>query len=200
MKTPRVLFVFLAVTVSLLSACGGTTPPAEPTATLEQAAVEEPTVQTPTVAPVEPSPIVPTPTQPQFAPFCETVSSGCEAPVVTMLDNSYCVEKVPYAIMSVPAGTTYESEELDFQCRDQMHSDGTMRVTCHSVTGKQLQSFDLRLCNSACSVPALQMETGQCQEGYGYDSANACCAAPPPASNDGCTVYKVDLGACAVSQ
>jgi hypothetical protein len=117
-----------------------------------------------------------------------------------MLDNSYCVEKVPYAIMSVPAGTTYESEELDFQCRDQMHSDGTMRVTCHSVTGKQLSSFELQLCNSACSTPALQMGTGQCPEGYGYDQTNTCCAAPPPASSDGCTVYKVDLGACVVSQ
>jgi hypothetical protein len=200
MKTPRVLFVFLAVTVFLLTACGGTSPTTEPTATLELAAIEEPTVQPPTVAPVEPSLVEPTPSQPQFAPFCDTASSGCEAPVVTMLDNSYCVEKVPYAIMSVPAGTTYESEELDFQCRDQMHSDGTMRVTCHSVTRKQLQSFELRLCNSACKVPALQTGTGQCPEGYGYDPANTCCAAPPPASNDGCTVYKVDLGACAVSQ
>jgi hypothetical protein len=113
-----------------------------------------------------------------------------------MLDNNYCIKKVPYAIMSVPAGTTYTSPNLDFQCRDQMHSDGTMRVTCHSVTGKQLWSFDLQICNSACNAPVLQMGTGQCPQGYGYHSANTCCAAPAPASSDGCTMYQVDLGAC----
>ncbi len=205
MKTPRFLFVFLAVTVFLIAACGGTPAPPAPTATLEKAtvevsSVEEPTGQPSTEASLEPSPVEPTPTQSQFAPFCAAATSGCEVPVVTMLDNSYCVEKVPYAIMSVPAGTTYDSGELDFQCRDQMHSDGTMRLTCHSVTGKQLTSFDLHLCNSACSVPALQMGAGQCPEGYGYDPANSCCAAPPPASSDGCSVYKVDLGACSVSE
>jgi hypothetical protein len=200
MKTPRFLFVFLAAAVLLLAACGRLPATAEPTATVERPPVEEPTAAPPTTAPVEPSPVEPTPTQPQYAPFCEVAPSGCEAPTVTMLDNKYCVEKVPYAIMSVPAGTTYKSEEMDFQCRDQMHSDGTMRVTCHSVTGKQLWSFELQVCNSACSVPVLQMGTGQCPEGYGYDEANMCCAAPPPASSDGCTVYQVDLGACTGSQ
>lgn len=199
MNTRRSLFVFLPLAVFLLAACALAPPPAEPPATLEQSPVGEPTSRPPTMAPVEPSPIEPTPTQPQFAPYCETAPSGCEAPVVRMLDNSYCVEKIPYAIMSAPAGTTYKSEELDFQCRDQMHSDGTMRVTCHSVTGKQLWSFDLQVCNSACSASPLLMDTGQCPEGYGFDQANSCCAAPTPANNDGCTIYRVDLGACSVS-
>lgn len=205
MKMPRFLTELLAVISFLLAACGGNPPAVEATATreqppVEQTPVEEPTTQLPATKPVESLTALPTPTQPQYAPFCEIASDGCESPVVTMLDNSYCVEKIPYAIMSVPAGTTYESEELEFQCRDQMHSDGTMRVTCHSVTGKQLTSFELQLCNSACNVPALQMGTGNCPDGYGYDSSNSCCAAPPPASSDGCTVYKVDLGACSVSQ
>ena len=199
MKTPRSLFVFLAVTVFLLAACGAAPPATEPTAMQELSPEEERTTLQPTSALAEPTPVGPTPTQPQYAPFCETAPSGCEAPVVTMLDNSYCVEKIPYAIMSVPAGTTYESEDLEFQCRDQMHSDGTMRVTCHSVTGKQLWSFNLQVCNSACSASPLQIGTGQCPEGYGYDQANTCCAAPAPASSDGCNVYKVDLGACSVS-
>ena len=196
MKTPRFLFVVAAVASFLLAACGGAPPTTEPTATVEQPPVVKPTTPPPTSTLVELSPVEPTPTQPQYAPFCETAPTGCEAPVVTMLDSSYCVEKVPYAIISVPPGTTYESEELDFQCVDQMHSDGTMRVTCHSVTGKQLWSYDLQICNSACSAPALQMGSDQCPEGYGYDSANTCCAAPAPTSADGCTIYQVDLGAC----
>jgi hypothetical protein len=113
-----------------------------------------------------------------------------------MLDNKYCIEKVPYAIMSVPAGTTYESLDPDLACVDQLHSDGNLRVTCHSVSSKQLWSYDIKVCNGACTAPALQMGTDQCQEGYGYDAANQCCAAPPPASGDGCTTYTVDIGAC----
>jgi len=202
MKTPRFLYVCAAA--FLLAACGTTPSIPETGNTVEQATLEKPTAEEPTVLPppsepVEASPVALTVTQPPFAPFCESTSSGCDAPTVTMLDNSYCVEKVPYAIMSVPAGTTYETFDLDFQCRDQMHSDGTMRVTCHSITGKELWSYDLQVCNSACSVPTLQTGSDQCPEGYGFDRTNQCCAAPAPASNDGCTIYKVDLGACAGS-
>jgi hypothetical protein len=194
MKTPRFLFVFAVV--FFLAACGGTPLIPETGNTMEQPTVEEPTAVPPTSEPVQASPVVLTATQPQFAPFCESAPSGCQAPTVRMLDNKYCIDKVPYAIMSVAAGTTYETSDLDFQCVDQMHSDGTMRVTCHSVSGKELWSFDLKVCNSACSVPVLQTGSGQCPEGYGYDQANQCCAAPAPASSDGCTIYQVDLGAC----
>lgn len=204
MKTPRFLFVVVAAAAFWTAACGRTPPTVEATMPpVELSPVVEPTSPPATLAPVEASaeasPVDPTATQPQYAPFCQAASTGCEAPTVTMLDNSYCVEKVPYAIMSVPAGTRYESNNLDFQCRDQMHSDGTMRVTCHSVTGKQQWSYDLRLCNSACNVRPLQLGTGQCEQGYGYDPVKMCCAAPPPANSDGCTVYSVDLGACPVA-
>ncbi len=193
MKTARFLFVFVMFAAFLLAACGGPAPAPEPTPVVEQPPVVEPTVPPPP-APVEPPPAEPT--QPQYAPFCQAAPAGCEAPTVTMIDNKYCIEKVPYAIMSVPAGTTYESQDPDMQCVDQMHSDGTLRVTCHSVSKKQLWSYDLKVCNGSCSAPALQMGTGQCPEGYGFDPAGQCCAAPSPASGDGCTMYRVDLGAC----
>jgi hypothetical protein len=200
MKTPRFLFVVATVASFLWGACAGPPSTPEPTAAVEQSL--QPTVVKPTIPPPTTSPIVPPtgPTQPQYAPFCESAPPACGAPIVTILDTSYCVDKVPYAIMSVQPGTTYETPDLDFQCVDQMHSDGTMRVTCHSVTGKQLWSFDLQFCNSACNTPALQMGTGQCPEGYGYDSAKTCCAVPVPANADGCTVYQVDLGACPDAQ
>jgi hypothetical protein len=195
MKITRVLFVFVAVIAFLLAACGGPAPAAEPTAAVEQPPAAEPTSPPPpTTAPVEPPPA--DPTQPQYAPFCDAAPTGCEAPTVTVLDPKYCVEKVPYVIMSVPAGTTYESQDLDMVCEDQMHSDGTLRVTCHSATNKELISYNLELCNNSCSAPALQMGTGQCPEGYGYDSANLCCAAPAPASDSGCTNFTVDIRTC----
>lgn len=200
MRTTRFLFVCVAVAAFLLAACGGTPPAAKPTATeQQQTSVVEPTLPPPTnTSPVTSAPAEPT--QPQYASTCTTAPAGCEVPTVTMLDNKYCIDKVPYAIMSAPAGTTYETSDLDFQCVDQMHSDGTMRITCHSLSGKELWSYDLKVCNSACSAPQiLQTGSGQCPAGYGYDPSNQCCAAPAPAGSDGCTVIRVDLGACSGS-
>ena len=192
MKTARILFAFVVATLFLLTACGGGAP-AEPAPAPEQ----PPAAVQPTAEPAQPAvPAPPEPTQPQYAPFCDAAPAGCEAPTVEMLDNRYCVDKVVYAIMSVPAGSTYESLDPDLTCVDQLHSDGNLRVTCHSISGKQLWSYDLKVCDSACAAPALQMGTGQCPDGYGYDGANLCCAAPSPASSDGCIIYKVDLGAC----
>lgn len=191
MKTARFLFVFVAVTTFLLTACGGPAPAAEPAPVVEQPQEPAPTPIPPTVAPAEPV----EPTQPQYAPFCEAAATSCAAPTVEMLDNKYCIEKVPYAIMSVPAGTTYESLDPDMECVDEVVS-GTTRITCHSLTSKQLWSYDLRVCDGSCSAPALQTGTGQCPEGYGYDPTNTCCAQPAPAGSDGCTTYRVDIGAC----
>jgi len=192
MKLTRILFVFAVAAIFLLAACDIETPTAEPPI-VEQPQEPAPTPVPPTAAPTKPAPSP----EPQYAPFCEaTAPAGCEAPAVEMLDNKYCIEKVPYAIMAVQAGTTYQSLDPDLDCVDQLHNDGSLRVTCHSVTSKQQWSYDIKVCNSACSVPALQMETGQCPEGYGYDAASMCCAAPSPASSDGCTTYTVDLGGC----
>jgi hypothetical protein len=190
MKNIRFLFVFVAVIAVLLTACGGPAPAAEPAPVVEQPAAAEPTTALPTAMPAEPA-------QPQYAPFCEvSAATGCETPTITMLDNQYCVERVPYAIMAAPAGTTYESQDPDMECVDQMHNDGTLRITCHSISGKDLWSYDLKVCNSACSATSLEMGTGQCPEGYGYDAANQCCSAPAPSNSDGCTIYRVDLGVC----
>jgi len=189
MKNVRFLFVFMAVIAVLLTACGGPAPATEPAPVVEQPLTES-TTPLSTTAPDEPA-------QPQYAPFCEAATAnGCEAPAVTMLDKQYCVERVPYAIMSAPAGTTYESQDPDMECVDQMHNDGTLRITCHSISGKSLWSYDLKVCNSACSATSLEMGTGQCPEGYGYDAANQCCSAPAPSGSDGCTIYTVDLGVC----
>lgn len=198
MKTTRNLFVFVLAAAFLLTACGGAAPP-QPAPVVEQPPAAEPAAPA-EPAPVEPAqpaqPAAPEPTQPQYAPFCQNAPTSCETPAIEMLDNKYCIDKVPYAIMAAPAGTTYESLDPDMDCVDQAHSDGSMRITCHSVTGKELWSYDMKVCNSTCSAPALQAGTGQCPEGYGYDAANLCCAQPSTSGGDGCTTYTVDLGAC----
>ena len=196
MRTARILFVFVVATIFLLTACGGGASAEPAPAATQPPVVEGPTAtQPPAPASVEPT-TPPEPTEPQYAPFCEAAALGCEAPTIEMLDNKYCVDKVPYAIMSVAAGSTYESLDPDMNCVDQLHSDGNMRVSCHSLTSKQLWSYNLKVCNGACTAPVLQTGTGDCPEGYGYDPVNMCCAAPSPSSSDGCTIYQVNLGAC----
>jgi len=197
MKSSYILFSVIVVSLVLLTACGGGATPPEPVSAEEQPAEPAaPAAQPTTVAPVEPPSQTEAP-QPQYAPFCETTSAtSCEAPTVRMLDNEYCIDKVPYAIMAVPAGTTYESQDPDMVCVDQMVGD-EMRITCHSVTSKELWSYDLKVCNGACSAsPSLQMSTDQCPDGYGFDATSQCCAAPESASEAGCVIYRVDLGDC----
>lgn len=196
MKNAQILSIIIAVIALLLAACGAPAQAAEPTSIMEPSTEDEPATSPPTAEQAEPAESA-APTQPQYAPFCEAAAgNGCQAPTVTMIDPKYCVDKVPYVILSVLPGTTFKSSDLDMQCIEQMHNDGNLRITCHSLSGKDSWSYDLQLCNSACTTPALQMETGQCPEGYGYDTANLCCAAPAPASGDGCTTFQVDLRVC----
>ena len=106
-----------------------------------------------------------------------------------------CVKKVPYTNVLVPVGTTFEvlDQSGDFMCLDTgVLVNGKEVLTCH---GAQLYSFQLRLTNAACSGASLTAGTGQCDDGYGYDSAQKCCAAMGSASA-GATVVTVNLGAC----
>jgi hypothetical protein len=191
MKTVRILAVATAALAVLLAACGPAAAPAPEVVVVKETVVVEqpaaPQAEAPAAAP-----------QPQYAPICQTAATGCQPPEVEMLDNKYCVKKIPYAIMSVPAGTTYESLDPDMKCQDQEHSDGSLRITCSS--GEELWSYNLKLCNGACAAPALDMNSGQCQQGYGYDAANGCCAPPAPSGDAGCVVYQVDIGACPLPQ
>lgn len=184
---PIHLSLFAVLALALAACGGGAAPTPEVVVVRETVVVEAPPAQPQQPAPAEPA-------GPQYAPACQNAAGGCAAPEVEMLDNKYCVKKVPYAIMAVPAGTTYEPLDADLECTDQMHSDGKLRITCHS--GEELWSYDLKLCNGACAAPQLDMNSGQCQEGFGYDAANGCCAQPAAGGEAGCMVYQVDIGAC----
>jgi hypothetical protein len=194
MKPARIItLLVISLAVLALAACGPAAAPAGQVVVVkETVVVEQPAAAAPVVAaPAEA-------TQPGYAPFCQSAPAGCEAPEVEMLDNKYCVKKIPYAIMSVPAGTTYESLDPDLECQDQAHSDGSLRITCSS--GRELWSYDLKVCNGACSAPNLVMDSPQCPAGYGFDAANQCCAQPAAGGDAGCVVYQVDIGACPMPQ
>ena len=187
MNKSGILFAFATSLLMILTACGAQAPTQAATEVEQPVVVVEPTTQPLAVS---------QPTQPQYAPFCQAAAAGCSAPEIEVLDKAFCVNKWPYIIMKVPAGTTYEPVDADLICQDQLHSDGSLRITCNDVEGQQLLSYELKVCNSACSAPALATGTGQCPDGYGYDSGNQCCAQPSTSGGDGCVVYTVDIGAC----
>ncbi|HEX8993436.1 MAG TPA: hypothetical protein VF784_17280, partial [Anaerolineales bacterium] len=62
----------------------------------------------------------------------------------------------------------------DFVCVDSgVLPNGRDVITCH---GKELYSFQLQLTNPSCKGTTLPTDTGLCDQGYGYDPTQECCA------------------------
>ncbi len=110
-----------------------------------------------------------------LAPICQGANT-CEAPTAEQHEIG-CVDKVPYTNVLVPADTEYQvlDKSGNFDCSDSgTVVDGKTVLTCH---GKQLFSFDVKLSGASCGGGAtLDTGTSQCQDGYGYDSGQQCCA------------------------
>jgi hypothetical protein len=193
MKKTKILLVAVTVSMVLLAtACGGgqQAAPAAPEPTLAPPPVQ---VQAPTQAPAPPAQ--------SFAPVCQTTTSSCAAPDVKENEptETYCVKKIPYVNFLIPEGTTFEvlDKSGDYSCADSgTIVDGKHVLTC---TGKQLYTFELKLTNSSCGGSNLVTGTGQCQDGYGFDAAQGCCA-PVTAGGGGSTVIRVNMGACPLPQ
>ena len=162
-----------------------------------------PATQPPAPQPVEPAqqePVAAVPAQPQTAPLCQG-SSTCVAPDVTDIapDSGYCTEKIPYHNILVPDGTTWEELDSsgDFKCFDQnTFVDGKRVIAC---TGKELWSYQLALTGPGCGASNLVTETAQCQQGYGFDAAQQCCA-PLAGGGGGAVTITVNMGACPLPQ
>ena len=128
-----------------------------------------------------------------LAPVCQSATS-CEAPIAVQYEID-CTKKIPYTNVVVPAGTTFEvvDKSGNFSCADSGQVvNGKDVIACH---GTQLQSFDLKLTNPSCGGGTLDTGTGQCQDGFGFDAAQKCCA-PLSAGAGGSTTVTVDLKAC----
>ncbi len=189
-KTTYILLALAVFMAVFVSACGGAQAPTAapaPTQPPPPPPVEVPTQQ---IVPAEP------PTTQAFAPACQTTASSCVAPALqdTEALNTYCVEKIPYQNIMVDEGVTFESLNPDtLTCADNgTKVDGKHVIECH---GKELWTSELKLTNSACGGTALVTGTTQCQEGFGYDAAQGCCA-PVTTDTGGSVTIKVNMGAC----
>jgi hypothetical protein len=159
------------------------TPTSAPTAIILPT---NPPPPTETLAPASPT-VVP------FAPFCsvDPLAVACSAPKVETLSKS-CIKKVPYTLVALPPGTTFETVETGLTCKDEGLRAGEQNISC---TGQELISYKLKVCNPACFAASLETGTDHCPDGYGYSSAAGCCSSTSDLG-DGCVVYKVDIGAC----
>ncbi|MFH1186066.1 MAG: hypothetical protein V1755_13670 [Chloroflexota bacterium] len=129
----------------------------------------------------------------ELAPLCQG-GTACQAPSAEQ-NEIECVNKIPYTNVLVEPGTAFEvlDKTGDFTCNDSgTVVDGKSVLTCY---GRELYAFDLKLTNTACGGAGLQAGTGRCQEGYGYDTAQQCCA-PVGGDAPGSVVVRVELGAC----
>ena len=164
--------------------------PTEPPAAAP--ATSQPAAQAPVPPPTSPGTAAQQPAGGQLAPICQTASA---CPTFSAEQHEIgCVEKIPYTNIVVPPNTQFEvmDKSGNFKCTDSGTTvDGQTVLTCH---GKQLYSFDLKLTGAACSA-SMDANSDQCQEGYGYDSAQQCCA-PLQAQASASTTVHVDLGAC----
>jgi hypothetical protein len=191
-KTTYLMIAMTVVVVLFASGCGGAAAPAaQPPA--EAAPTQAPVQSAPTQAPAEP--VAPAAAVQTFAPACQAAAS-CTAPAVTdtIAADRYCVDKVPYQNILVDEGVTFQVLEPDkLTCNDNgTIVDGKHVVECY---GTENWASQVKFMNTACGNAGLQVGTGQCQEGQGYDAAQNCCA-PFPAADAGSVTITVNMGEC----
>jgi hypothetical protein len=132
------------------------------------------------------------PTSRPQAPVCaaDPLAGACSLPTGGMLNKS-CNKKVPYTFLGFSAGSTLEVTDPTLICKDEGLRGGVQQFSC---TGQQLISYEIKVCNPACTA-SLETGTGQCADGYGYSAAAGCCW-PLSDVEPGCIEYKVDIGGC----
>ncbi len=158
------------------------------------------------IPPSETSTLVPVPTdtatatavtQALFCVWNETptpTSSRCTLPSGNQRDQ-FCVNKVPYTLIAIPAGDTYQATTVGIACDDAGVKNGFQLLTC---TGPQSYTFNLQVCSAACAVPTSAVTatpSGRCPSGYDYLPDQQCCQASTNDQN-GCVTLSFDIRSC----
>lgn len=139
---------------------------------------------------------------PKFAPFCEPSSAfvftptpfQCQLPIAEQ-SSVFCSSKVPYNLILVNIGSTYEISNEDITCSDGGMKGGRQILTC---TGPMASNFELKVCDPTCAIPTFQAETTHCPQDYHFDESLQCCAQRPQPVDQNCVVLKLKTRSCVV--
>lgn len=135
-----------------------------------------------------------------LAPICEpgaalvSTPASCQLPIAEQ-HSAFCTRKVPYNLVFMNEGATYQVLNESFRCLDEGVKDGKQRVSC---TGPMSSSFQVRVCDPACAVPTVQAEVTQCAEGYIFDTVLGCCTQELQPADQGCIVLNLEVRSCVV--
>ena len=163
-----------------------------PSATLTETATLIPTA-TEVVFVVPPA----TPT-PKFAPFCEPSSASVATPVqcqVPIAEQSsvFCSSKIPYNLILINAGSTYETSSEDFSCKDGGMKGDKQILTC---TGPMALTYEIKVCDPSCAHPSFQPVTTRCPQDFYFNSDLGCCQQQPVPIDQNCVVLKLKTTSC----
>lgn len=125
-----------------------------------------------------------------FAPTCQLSE---KPPLLALVKetNKICVNRLPYTTYAIPKGTTFEVLDNEFKCEPAGENSGNDLIIC---TGKELFTFDLKLCNEEINLPKLVAGSNQCSADAGYDETNQCCVVDPKEA--ACITIKASTTGC----
>jgi hypothetical protein len=196
---PYPRFLVSQVLIGILTACTLLSSRVPTTGTETPFAAGSPTpTGTATLLPTEPLPSL-TPT-PEYAPICESDATSVPTPAACQLplaeqSSVFCTNKVPYNLILINAGSTYEVLSDGVTCTDAGIKDEKELVTC---TGAMASAFQLRVCDPACAIPTVQAVITQCPQQYTFDSLRGCCAQGEQPAGQNCTVLDLAITSCVV--
>lgn len=146
--------------------------------------------------------VTPATSTPKFAPFCQPSSASvltptpfpCHVPIAEQ-SSLYCSDKVPYNLVLINEGSTYEVTGEEITCSDGGTKDGQQILTC---TGPMAYTFDLRVCDPACAIPTFQVGTTNCPQNYTFNDLLNCCEQRPQPIDQNCVVLKLKVKTCSI--
>lgn len=198
-RTPYPLILTGLMLIGILAACNM---PSNPflqtgTATPEPATIPTGTA-TSTLLPTATAPT--TTSTPELAPLCDPnaavipTPASCQLPIAEE-GSAFCSKKVPYNLILINSGATYEVLNEGFHCSDAGTKDGKQLVTC---TGPMASQFRVKVCDPACAIPTVQAKITQCPEGFNYNAIQGCCTQEPNLIDRECGLLLLDTISCKV--
>ncbi len=128
---------------------------------------------------------------PSYLEVCTASQTpSCSEPTYDITDL-FCIDSGSYGLYTLSPDTTFEVLTPGFTCINEVeNSYGEPRISC---TGPADTNFQVSFCNSACTNT---LETSnQCQAGFGFNTAEGCCA-PVTSTSNGCIIETLALPEC----